>query len=153
MLAIYLNDHLAAATGARELARRAAASNRGSAYGRLLAQVAEEIDQDRQSLLELMRGLGIGVDRLKLAAGWGAEKVGRLKLNGHLLSYSPLSRVIELEALWLGVQGKLGLWRSLRELDLDGVDPARLATLIARGEEQAAGLDQHRLRAVSEALS
>jgi len=41
-LAIYLNDHLAGATAACELARRAAANNRANAYGPVLAELAEE---------------------------------------------------------------------------------------------------------------
>lgn len=36
-----------------------------------------------------------------------AEKLGRLKPNGQLHGYSPLSRVIELEGLYLGISGKL----------------------------------------------
>ena len=43
-LAIYLNDHLAGATAGTDLARRAASSNRDTAYGRVLAEVAEEIE-------------------------------------------------------------------------------------------------------------
>ena len=35
----------------------------------------------------------------KNAGAWALEKVGRLKLNGELTSYSPLSRVVELEGL------------------------------------------------------
>src|SRR5579884_4159682 len=103
LLAIYLNDHLAAATGARELARRAAGANRGSRYGAFLERLAEEIDEDRQTLLEVMDALDVGVDHLKIAGGWTAEKLGRFKLNGRLFGYSPLSRVIEVEALALGV--------------------------------------------------
>ena len=117
LLAIYLNDHLAAATGARDLARRATSSNRGSEYGPFLERLAGEIAEDRESLIAIMRTLKVRVDPLKVLVGWGAEKVGRLKLNGRLLGYSPLSRVVELETLYLGVHGKLALWRSLQRLE------------------------------------
>jgi hypothetical protein len=149
LLAIYLNDHLAAATGAVQLARRAAGSNRTSDYGPFLTGLAAEIDEDRQTLLEIMRALDIHVDRLKVIGGWGAEKLGRLKLNGRLLGYSPLSRVAELEILALGVHGKLALWRSLERLE-----PGRpeLPALIARSERQLEELETHRLRAVAEGL-
>jgi hypothetical protein len=43
LLAIYLNDHLAGSTVARELARRAAASNRGSTYGPFLEALVPEL--------------------------------------------------------------------------------------------------------------
>jgi hypothetical protein len=153
MLAIYLNDHLAGATAGRELARRAAASNRGSAYGRFLTGLAQDIEEDRQSLLQIMRRLDVSVDRLKLIGGWGAEKLGRLKLNGRLLGYSPLSRLVELEGLALGVHGKLSLWRSLLEVDPPGIEEAVLRELAARAERQLAGLEKQRLRAVKKALA
>jgi hypothetical protein len=96
LLAIYLNDHLAAATGARELVRRSASSNRDASYGLFLERMAKEIEEDANSLRAIMLRLDIGLDRLKVLAGWGAEKLGRLKLNGRLIGYSPLSRVVEL---------------------------------------------------------
>ena len=51
----------------------------------------------------------------KRALAQGAERVGRLKLNGRLVGYSPLARVLELEALMSGVQAKRGLWQALRQ--------------------------------------
>jgi hypothetical protein len=42
-LAIYLNEHLAGATVGRELARRAAANNRGSSHGSFLADLADQM--------------------------------------------------------------------------------------------------------------
>lgn len=155
LLAIYLNDHLAGATVARELARRAAASNRGTAYGAFLERLAREIEEDRVALEAIMRELDIGVDRFKLAAAWGAEKLGRLKLNGRVLGYSPLSRVLELEGLTLAVHGKLGLWRTLAELkdDAPGLAQVDLAALIERAERQLEQLEQHDLRSASEAFA
>src|SRR6478672_10510242 len=112
-LAIYLNDHLAGATGGAELAQRAAGANRGSELGEFLAGLAAEVKEDRESLLALMSALGIGVDHAKVVAGWTAEKLGRLKLNGQIAGYSPLSRLVELEAMMIGVRGKLALWSAL----------------------------------------
>jgi hypothetical protein len=154
MLAIYLNDHLAGATAAVELSRRAAGSNRGSSYGSFLGQLAREIEEDRDSLVDVMRELGIGIDRLKVLGGWGAEKLGRLKLNGRLLGYSPLSRVVELEALLLAVQGKLALWRSLEHLntDIPRLGAVDFSALIARAQRQTAQLERNRLRAMSDAF-
>jgi hypothetical protein len=154
LLAIYLNDHLAGATAGRELSRRAAASNRGTSYEGFLEDLAREIQEDRESLLTIVRALQIRVDPLKLAGAWGAEKLGRLKLNGRLRGYSPLSRVVELEALALGVHGKLALWRSLQALDPlpPPLQAAGLPELAARAERQLEGLEEHRMRAVVEAL-
>ena len=74
-LATYLNDHLLGATGGTELARRAAGENEGSELGEFLADLAREIDDDRETLLAVMGELGVKADRLKVAAGWSAEKL------------------------------------------------------------------------------
>ncbi len=153
LLATYLNDHLAGSTAGLELARRARGSNEGTPLGDYLAEVAAEIEEDRETLGEVMQAVGAGRDKVKVAAAWAGEKAGRLKLNGRLLSYSPLSRLVELEGLALGVTGKLALWRLLREL----ADP-RLAgfdfdALIARAERQQEGLEQRRLEAGRLALT
>src|SRR5581483_1705049 len=112
-LAIYLSDHYAASVGAVQLARRAAGSNRGTRYGEVLAALADEIEEDRHALELIMHRLGIRPDRTKAAVAWSAEKLGRLKLNGQMLGYSPLSRLEELEILALGVEGKLAMWQAL----------------------------------------
>ena len=154
LLAIYLNDHLAGATAGRELARRAASSNRDSEHARFLADLAEQVNQDRDSLLAVMHELDVGIDRAKLLGGWALERLGRLKLNGRLLGYSSLSRVIELEGLTLGVRGKLALWHTLDQIR--PAEPrlhrAELQELIGRAEAQLSELGKHRLRAVQEAF-
>ena len=155
LLAIYLNDHLAGATLGAELAQRSAASNRGSEYGQVLGELATEIRSDRESLLEIMRSVRVGVDRVKVSAAWAAEKLGRLKLNGQVLGYSPLSRLVELEALTLGVAGKLALWRALDELEPGRPELSKptLQDLIARAERQLQVLEQQRRSAVIDALA
>ena len=109
-LATYLNDHLGGAMGGIELARRACGENQGNEYGAFLEGLVADIEADIEALRDVMRRLGVSEDRLKQAAGWTGEKLGRLKLNGQLVGYSPLSRLIELEGLTLGVTGKLCLW-------------------------------------------
>lgn len=156
LLAIYLNDHLAGATVGRAVSSRTASSNASNqTYHSALSELAEEIAEDRESLVAIMTELDIGVDRLKQLAAWGAEKAGRLKLNGRLLSYSPLSRVDELELLALGVTGKLALWRSLTFLSPrePRLDAQRLGTLTARGERQLEAIETCRQAAVIEAIS
>ncbi|HWF31593.1 MAG TPA: hypothetical protein VG188_03440 [Solirubrobacteraceae bacterium] len=154
LLATYLNDHLAGATAGRELARRSAASNRGSALGQFLAELAQEVDEDRDALLALMGELQIGADRVKVLGGWAIEKLGRLKPNGRLLSYSPLSRLLELEGLILGVRGKLALWHALQTIEADepALASADLGSLARRAERQLEELDRHRRAVVPEAL-
>jgi hypothetical protein len=75
-------------------------------------------------------------------------KLGRLKLNGQLRGYSPLSRLLELEGLGMGITGKLGLWKSLAELGIEqpGFDFEGLA---ARAVEQRAVVDDLHQRAAT----
>jgi hypothetical protein len=114
-LSIYLNDHLAGAALGVELARRLQSSNRDSAeFGSALEQVCAEIESDRETLAQVMDRLEIGQSKLKPAVAWLAEKVGRLKLNGQLRGYSPLSRLVELEGLCIGITGKIQLWSALQ---------------------------------------
>jgi hypothetical protein len=153
-LSIYLNDHYAGATLGVELARRAASNNEGSSYGEALSELAKEIEQDRESLADIMRRLSIGRDRLKVTASWIAEKASRLKPNDELLGYSALARLEELELLSIGVEGKLAMWLALRRTHggharLRGVD---LDGLIERARSQRRRLERQRRRAADEAL-
>ena len=145
LLAIYLNDHLAAATGGVELAGRALGANRGTEFATFLERLRDDLESDRSALEELMGRLDIGEDKVKQAAAWVGEKVGRLKLNGSLTGYSPLSRVVELEALAAGVNAKLSLWQVLSQLGDDPLlgdfDHQRF---IDRALAQLRELEQHR---------
>lgn len=146
LLGIYLNDHLAGSIGGVETARRARGSNEGTEFGEPLARLCEEIESDRGSLEAVMEELGVARSRIKPAIGWLGEKLGRLKPNGQLRGYSPLSRVVELELLLLGITGKLRLWRLLDELvgDRAGAD---LEALISRAEDQRERVADLQLRA------
>ncbi|MEA2429113.1 MAG: hypothetical protein QOF37_2741 [Thermoleophilaceae bacterium] len=146
-LAIYLNDHLAGSTVGRELSKRAAGENRGTEFGDVLQRLHEEIVEDRQSLLDIMRALDVGEDHLKAAGALVMERLGRLKLNGQLFSYSPLSRLVELEGLALGVHGKSALWRSLQHSDDPRLAGFDLAGLEARAMRQLDEIEDARLKA------
>ena len=110
---IYLNDHLAGSTAGLALAKRALGSNRDTQFEPALERLVREIDEDRESLREIMRALGVGEDPVKKLVPYVAERAGRLKLNGSFFSYSPLSRLVEFEGIALGVTGKLALWIAL----------------------------------------
>jgi hypothetical protein len=155
LLPIYLNDHLAGAAAGCDLARRAAGSNEGTELGEFLAWLAGEVEADRAQLEDVMDRLDVRRDPLKLGAGWLAEKLGRLKLNGRLLEYSPLSRVVELEALTLGVSAKIAQWRTLAAAAPDEPRIAEIdfARLVERGEEQLEGLKERHGGAIETMLA
>ena len=155
LISIYLQDHMAGAIAGVELARRVAGSNEATGYGRDLAEVCAEIEQDREVLSQVMDRFDVRANPVKQGSAWVGEKLGRLKLNGRLSGYSPLSRLIEIEGLVIGVSGKLELWRSLRAVGnsdrrLEGFD---LKRLIARAESQRKRLQALHDRAARDALA
>ncbi|MDT7724668.1 MAG: hypothetical protein QOI21_1244 [Actinomycetota bacterium] len=152
LLGIYLNDHLAGATGGVDLAKRlAGAENEWS--GGVLGRIADEIAEDRETLLAIMATLAVPVRQYKVWAAWAAEKAARLKLNGHLLTRSPLSRLVELEAMRLGVEGKAAGWRTLlaRAVVDTRLDSGQLDGLTQRALKQSETLEHLRVRAAAEA--
>lgn len=153
-LAIYLNDHLAGSTVGLELAKRAAASNRGDdEFGPPLERIRDEIAVDKATLEEVMDELAIGRDRLKPVGAWVAEKLGRLKLNGQLRGYSPLSRLIELEGLYVGISGKSRLWGVLEASIGERVPATDFAALAERADRQRTEVEQLQTRAAELALA
>ncbi|MBA3747868.1 MAG: hypothetical protein H0W96_10325 [Solirubrobacterales bacterium] len=151
----YLRDHRAGATVGSNLAQRLAEENQGTPYEGFLTLLAQQIDEDVATLESYMERFGVQASTLKDAGAAIGEKLGKLKPNEHLASYSPLSRVQELEMLRSGVVGKLGLWQALYQVS--GSDPrldaAQLQSLIERAETQVAGLTEHHAMASREAFA
>ena len=92
---------------------------------------------------------------LKKMSAWLFSKVSRLKLETALLEYSDLTRLEELEALMLGVRGKLTLWHTLDSVcasdhRFDDVDFDRLQH---RAQRQLEGLKKHHLEAARHAFN
>jgi hypothetical protein len=155
LLGVYLGDHLAGAATGVELAERLRSNNEGSPLGAVLATLVRDIEQDRAALEDLMDRLGIQRSVVKQAGGWAVEKLGRLRLSKPVTGSADLSRLLEIEALSLGIEGKLSMWRALKELA--AVD-ARLAGtdfdgLIGRARQQRGTLEPHRLEAAKGAAA
>jgi hypothetical protein len=101
-----------------------------------------------------MQRLGVEKTVVKQAAGRLVEKLGRLRMHQTVTGHPGLSRVLELEALIMGVNGKLALWRALREITTDddrlaGVD---LDDLIGRAQAQLGALEDLHRAAAAEAF-
>ena len=156
LLGIYLNDHLAGAIAGMGLARRMAASAEpGTERAAVLSRLAGEITTDRAALLRIMAALGIPVRGYKVFAAWAGERAGRLKLNGRLVTRSPLSDLEETEMLRLGVDGKAAGWRTLRALAErdDRLDAGRLDDLLARAGRQSRELESLRVSTAEQLLA
>jgi hypothetical protein len=137
MLEIYLRDHLGGSVAGLSLVRRCRRANRGTGWDTALASLEGEIAEDRQSLEAIMSLLSVEPSPIKAGLGAVGELASRMKPNGRLFGYSPLSRLIELEALAAGIESKRNLWRALRHADEASVlDPTMLDSLIERAKSQ-----------------
>jgi hypothetical protein len=138
LLGIYVNDHLMAATGGVELVARMLKTHRGKPFEPHLEQLLGELREEKTALLATMKALGIPVRQYKQAATWVGEKISRLKLNGRLLSRSPLSDLIEFEFIATAVLGKRAGFETLREVAEvdDRIDKELLERLIRQADEQ-----------------
>src|SRR2546429_473903 len=102
-LSIYLNDHLTGAQGALEIVSLL----RKLVDSEVWRTVEREITEDQEELQDLMRRTGSAPSALRRAAGWGAEKLGQLKMRVDDSSGEGGLRHLELvEALAIGIDGK-----------------------------------------------
>jgi hypothetical protein len=156
LLALYLQDHHALSLGGLRLARRCLSENRSEPeLSAFLARLVPELEEDRRTIGEALRALGAAPSTIKEAAIAVGEVMARLKGNGRLLSYSPLSRVWELEGLVAGTESRRALFRALarqqrHEPRLAGFG---FAGLEERAKEQQARLEKLRQRASEEAFA
>jgi hypothetical protein len=151
LLHTYLQDHFAGATFGHELAEHCRRSSEGSEFGPPLAELAHDIAADRKALVAVMQGVGANESSLKVSVAWLTEKLSRVKPNGRLFGRTPLTRLVELESLAVGIAGKRALWRALavvqsREDGLGGFD---FAALEDRADDQLSRVEGLRLRAAS----
>ena len=149
LLGVYLNDHLAGSAACTELAEKLRDNNQGTELGDTMAALHRDIEQDRATLEELMARLEVARHPVKDAAGWVLERLSRLRLNPALTGSADLTRLLETEALSLGIEGKQLMWLSLREAAardhrLAGTDYDRL---IERARGQRRTLEPHRVAA------
>jgi hypothetical protein len=150
-IGVYLNDHLGGSTAALELLNKMRSSNEGGEFGGVLDVLYHDVEADRAALETVMDGLGISCDPIKQAGGWMLEKLSRIKFNALVTGREDLSRLMEIEALCLGIEGKLAGWHTLKVLSLSGVG-VDLDALIERASDQRSRLEPHRMDAARRAF-
>jgi hypothetical protein len=153
LLAIYLNDHLAASAGAVALARRIAGSREGAEGGET-RRLVQHVEEDRATLAAIAQRLGVRRTRYKESFAVGAERIGRLKPNGALVRRSPLSDVVEYEALAVAVAAKRRLWLTVRGLTgtRAELDESELDELACRADHQLEIVERLHSAAVAKAF-
>jgi hypothetical protein len=149
---IYLNDHLAGATGACELMERLAGQHSGTPLGETLEQVLGQLQQDRSTLMDIMAKLGVEPDPIKQATAMIAEMASRFKLGG---GSGDVGRLLALETLSLGIEGKACLWSALGQVadQYGALSSFDFDELLGRAERQRATLERARLAAAAELLA
>lgn len=152
-LAAYLHDHLAGATFAVELLEALRDQHLGEPLGSFAAELLREIEDDRTALQNLAHEVEPSSNLIKETVTWLAEKASRLKLRRN--SQGTLGTFESLEALSLGILGKVALWRALASIARDDprVRGMSYGKLIERALEQHAKVEQRRIEAASIALA
>ena len=151
-LQVYLTDHTAGSVAASDLARRGADNNEGP-LATFFAELLREIEADRRTLDQIATSIGTQPSALKQAAAVAAERLSRFKVDHRMTGSPSLSLLLELELLYLGIEGKHSLWRSLDVLHDSRLAEFDFGKLAARAREQLAAVEEQRFRAVASALS
>ena len=154
LLRIYLQDHHATSSAGVRRIRRLADAEADGPDGPVLARIADEIAAERETQERVMRALGVEPKRAKEVLAQVAERAGLLKLNGKVIGRSPLTSLVELEAMTIAVRGKLAGWTSLRAaLGSDHVGGIDLGALIEQSEEHMATLGELHDRRAAQVLT
>jgi len=151
---MYLNDHLAGAMLGSALAKQLREKNPGTPLGNAISSLAPLIEEDRKTLIDLMDRMGTSKNPVKQATAWVAEKATRLKFSGLTSGDPKVGTFMALENLTLGVEGKVSLWRILKEVS-DQYEPLKsinLDDLIERAKAQHNALERERIAAGKLAL-
>jgi hypothetical protein len=153
-LAIYLNDHLAGSVVALELIETLCAHEQGRPRETTLASLAADIAHDQETLRAILARLGGDESRVKQAAAWLSEKLGRVKLALGAHDHAPLGMLEGLETLGLGIQGKAALWRALAAIapEEPRLEGYQFSMLEARAVAQHDTVERERLAAVAAAF-
>ena len=152
-LRVYLHDHLAGSGFAIELLETLANEFSGHETGILATTILGEVRDDRRTLETIIDRIGRSHLDLKDAAAWFGEKVSRIKLRHD--DPAGFGAFEALEALGLGIIGKLALWRALsrvaaNDVRLSGYDFEGLA---GRAKAQFEKVEEYRLLLASIALT
>jgi hypothetical protein len=153
LLRTYLDDHWAEMGGAVALAERMAANNPAPPWEGPIGRLRDHVADDDRTLASVRTVLAVDGGGWKRRAAIASERAGRLKLNGRIATYSPLSRVHEIEMMTAHLVAARAMWQALRRLDdprLAGID---LTGLELRAEVQLSALHDLHTRAVDEAFA
>lgn len=154
ILTKYLNDHLAGSVAAIDLVEHLVELSGSTERKEFFVALRREIEQDQEVLKRLLKTLGGSESKMRKVAAWLTEKAGEAKLRLDDPGTGRLMLLERLEALGLGIQGKLALWRALGVAsevvpELRGLD---LPALERRAQTQHQEVEAMRLEVARDAF-
>jgi hypothetical protein len=155
-LATYLNDHLSGSVATIELLEDLQSAYKGNQLEHFFAELRNDVEADRQELKRLMEHLAITESRARKAASWISGKLAELKMRLDDSAHGSFRLLESLDALELGITGKLALWRAL--IAAAEIAPALRGALdyerlAQRATEQVERVEAHRLNAAKAAFT
>jgi len=151
-LGAYLTDHMAGSVLATDLTKRGATQNDGP-LAQFFTDLSREIEIDRRTLNTVAEKLGVEASPLKEAGAVVAERLSRFKIDERMTGSPELSLLLELELLYLGIQGKHALWRALGAVSDPRLAEFDFDKLSLRAQEQLSAVEERRLAVAVDALS
>ncbi len=154
-LEIYLKGHLAGAAAGGQAAQRIASDDKGIGIGNFLSDLHREIEEDTDVLRDIMARLEVTPATFQEALAMGAERVSQMVVEAQSSGDSPVTILVQMETLSMGIEGKILLWRALKKVASSHPPLAEIDfdDLIKRAQLQREELEQHRLEAAQLALS
>lgn len=137
-LSIYLQHHLAGSKTGVDLFTRVSKNHPDHKVRQTVEGLVPQIENERDFLMELMNKLDISYPVFQEGVAFIGEKLGRLKLNGEVVSRSPLSDLLEIEALTDAVYAKRQGWQVLKTYGEEDsrIDTDLIQELIFRANRQ-----------------
>lgn len=145
MLHTYMRDHHAGAAAGVDLFRRVADAHEDGHIRDVVSRLGDQTEEDKAELERLMELVGTSPSLLKDLPARAAETVAKLKPNQRVAERSPLSDLLELEALTLAVTGKELGWKALLDIGDPRLPRTTLERLAERARDQGKQLETLRL--------
>ncbi len=150
----YLRIHLTGSAGGIELFGRG--ERMADPHARtVLGDIRGELVVERRQQLQMARRIGVRPAPLLALAAQVGERVSRLKPNGDPVRRTPVSDLVDLEAMRTAVSGKIAGWEALLSVAdrHEGLDRAELTDLAHQGRRQLDQLSELHVAAAARALS
>lgn len=153
-IAHHVHLHLAGSAVGIDLFSRSGPAQLDAEIGAIVLEIRDQLLDERKRLRRMATALGAGESRLLTFSARAGERVGRLKPNGSWTQRTPLTDLVELEAMRTAVSGKRAGWQALLSVvDVhEALHRQELEMLIGQADEQLERLAFAHSRAAARAL-